>query len=113
MVPRDLADGSVTGGGVVGSWIHEQRAGSSFSLPLNRRHKLQADYELKYLAYSQAPRANNALDQSVSGDYEYTGIRGVKGRVWDKYLNTEDPAFSELVARHRRYSNETGLRLDI
>ncbi|MBI4346751.1 MAG: outer membrane beta-barrel protein [Elusimicrobia bacterium] len=105
LVPPDQADGSRTGGGVLGSWITTHDVGTKVELPFNRRHRLDGVYALHWLAYTQQPKTNNAVNQDFGIDYTYTGIKNVVGRVKESYLNTEDPAFSELTARERRFQN--------
>lgn len=112
LVPPDNPDGTRTGGGVLGSWITAHNLGSKFLLPINRRHRMGAVYDFKWVNYSKQPSANNAVDQVIGVDYEFKGRRGTKGRFYDKYTNTEDPAFSEQVARERRTQQEFGFRLD-
>ncbi|OGR57839.1 MAG: hypothetical protein A2X36_01635 [Elusimicrobia bacterium GWA2_69_24] len=113
LVPPDKADGSRVGGGVRGSWITTNVLGSKLAMPFSRRQRLELDYKAKLVNYTSQPRANNAVDQYVDLAYAQTGRRGTDWRVWDSYKNTEDPAFSELVARQRRFENEVGGRVSV
>ncbi|MFA5141206.1 MAG: outer membrane beta-barrel protein [Elusimicrobiota bacterium] len=110
LVPPDGDDGTRVGGGVLGSWITENILGARCQLPVTKKHRFEASYSLRTLTYSNQPSANNALDQNAGANYGYTGRRGLIVKLWDKYMNVQDPAFSELVARERRYQNEAGLR---
>lgn len=112
LVPPDGADGSRVGGGVLGSWITTHDVGTKIELPFNRRHRLDGLYALHWLAYGTQPRTNNAVNQDFGLDYTHTGIRNVVGRLRESYLNTEDPAFSELTARERRFQNTLSASLE-
>ncbi|MFH2204089.1 MAG: outer membrane beta-barrel protein [Elusimicrobiota bacterium] len=111
-VPKDKADGTTVGGGVVGSWITRNTFGSKVIIPLNRRHRLETLYDLYFEAYSRQPSANNSSAQHVSAHYEYNPRRSLKARLDNDYRNTEDPAFSELVTRKRRYQNTMRASID-
>lgn len=113
LVPRERAGQARVGGGVVGSWITVNELGTSWKLPLAKTHGLRGSYAARATNYSRQASANNALDQTIGVGWDYAGRRGVSGSVWDTYVNTEDPAFSELVARQRRMSNEVGGFLDV
>lgn len=113
LVPPDKADGSRSGGGVLGSFITTHNAGSKFLLPFNRRHAMDASYDVRAVNYSKQPSANNSVHQGVQVGYAYTGVRGVTGNLSEKYLSTADPAFSEVVAREQRFQNNLGFNLDI
>src|SRR6185503_11492065 len=54
--------------------------------------------------YSKQPSANNNLSQKLDGAYSYRGGL-IRAGVADAYLNTTDPAFSELVRREQRWQN--------
>ncbi|MBI4424800.1 MAG: outer membrane beta-barrel protein [Elusimicrobia bacterium] len=108
LVPPDQPDGRRVGGGVLGSWVTTNELGARLRVPFNRRHKLEANYGSEWIHYSQQPRTNNAVNQKAGAAYAYSGLRDVAVRAWESYLNTEDPAFSEQVARERRFLNALG-----
>ncbi|MFA6028947.1 MAG: outer membrane beta-barrel protein [Elusimicrobiota bacterium] len=111
-VPRDGAAGARVGGGVRSSWITTNNAGLKFELPFSRRHRLEGGYDAAYTAYTTQPAANNALKQTLRGEYVFSGVRGMQGKVWDALMSTVDPAFSETVSRERRLQNDFGARVD-
>lgn len=113
LVPKERPGAARVGGGVVGSWITVNELGTAWKLPLSKSQSLRGNYSARATSYSKHPGANDAVDQVVGGAWDYAGRRGVKASVWDSYVNTEDPAFSEQVARQRRMSNEVGGFLDV
>lgn len=101
----DTGPGQPTvGGGVVDSWITTNILGLNLKVPINKKHTLNTDYTFTARSYSRQPRANNALDQRVYSVYKFSGKR-FSAKASNEYINTEDPAFSELVARERHWSN--------
>lgn len=108
LVPADQAGGARVGGGVVGSWLTVNELGTGLKLPLGKRSALNGLYLARATLYSRQPKTNNAFDQEVRGSYDYSGERGAKASLWESYLNTEEQAFSELVARQRHLVSETG-----
>lgn len=113
LVPREQPGQAPVGGGVVGSWITVNNLGVKLLFPINRRHQLEAGYDFKASHYAKQSRANNAYDQSVSAAYAFQPRRAVKLRAADSYVNTEDPAFSEIASRERRWQNDGSLRLEL
>lgn len=113
LVPTERAGAPRVGGGVRGSWLTVNELGTTWKLPLSKSHGLRGNYVARATSYSTQGKTNNAVDQIVGGGWDYSGRRGVKASIWDTYVNTEDPAFSELVARQRRMSNEVGASLDV
>lgn len=113
MVPKERAGAARVGGGVAGSWITVNELGTTWKLPLSKAHALRGSYAAKASNYSHQGRTNNAVDQTILAGWDYTGKRGVKASLTDTYVNTEDPAFSEQVARQRRMSNEVAGSLDV
>lgn len=111
LVPPDKPDGRRTGGGVVGSWITTNELGTAWKLPFSKRSELRGLYSAKATNYSKQSKTNNAVDQDVRVGYDLKGQRGGM-TLSETYLNTEDPAFSELVARQRRTMLETTASLD-
>lgn len=112
LVPKDKGDGTVVGGGVVGSWITQNSFGSKVALPINRRQSLNAFYDINVLNYSHQSSINNTLNQRVRAHYRYNPKRGLELNLNESYTNTEDPAFSELVARQRRFENKMSASFD-
>lgn len=112
LVPKDNPDGSRVGGGVLGSWITSHDLGAKLIVPFNRRHRLEGLYGLEWHSYYKQPKTNNAVNQKGNVSYAYSGIKDVAVRLWENYLNSEDPAFSELTARERRFQNAAGASLD-
>ncbi|TBR21716.1 hypothetical protein EPO15_09575, partial [bacterium] len=113
LVPKERAGAARVGGGVVGSWITVNELGTTWKLPMSKSSTLRGNYSARASNYSSQGRTNNAVDQTVSGGYDYTGRKGVLASLTDTYVNTEDPAFSEQVARQRRMSNEIAGSLDV
>ncbi|MBI5597257.1 MAG: outer membrane beta-barrel protein [Elusimicrobia bacterium] len=112
LVPPDKPDGRRTGGGVLGSWITTNELGTGWKLPLSKRSELRGLYSAKATNYSNQPKTNNAVDQDIKVGYDLRGQRGGGLTLSESYLNTEDPAFSELVARQRRTMLESSFALD-
>lgn len=100
------------GGGVQSSLIMHNELGVRLSLPLSRRHKLEGGYSFKATSYSKQPKTNNAYDQTVDASFSFEPARGWQSKLWENYLNTEDPAFSEVVARERRWQNQAGGKVE-
>ncbi|MBI5625186.1 MAG: outer membrane beta-barrel protein [Elusimicrobia bacterium] len=113
LVPPDKPGPDVVGGGQVGAWITSNNLGLNATIPMGRRHKLEAGYDFRALNYSRNSNANDSMDQAVKADYWYTGKRGVTAHLFNHYANTMDPAFSEVVNRERRWQNTAGGRLDV
>jgi len=112
LVPKDRANGVKTGGGVLGSWITTHDVGTKMHLPFSKRSKLDLLYNAQFVLYATQPKANNAVNQTLRFDFKHEGRRGTSWKLWEHYLNTEDPAFSELVARERRFQNTVGFEYD-
>ncbi len=110
--------GGTSAGGVApvrDSWIMDNNFGVKSSYELSPRHKFTLDYDFSALSYqgnggsSQVdPNANNAIDQSLGASYTYTGSHGITAKVRDNYLNTTDPADTELTTRYHRWENMVG-----
>jgi len=111
LVPRDLP-GRTVGGGVRGSWITKNELALEAVLPWRNLHNLAAGYGVESHNYSVDARANDTINQNAHLDYTYTGAYGLTYRLGDRYLNTRDQAFSQLVSRDRRWANETYTSLD-
>lgn len=103
----------VVGGGVVGSMITQNNIGLKFEVPLNDKHKFGGSYDFRASNYAKQPKANNALDQGVNADYSYRPNHAVSLTLTDSYVNTEVPAFSELVVRERHWQNTAAAKLQI
>ncbi|TPW19123.1 MAG: hypothetical protein FD126_3002, partial [Elusimicrobia bacterium] len=112
-VPPERPNVARVGGGVVGSWITVNELGTGWKLPISKRHALRGDYSARASHYSTQGRTNNALDQTIVAGWDYSGRKGVTAGLSDTYVNTEDSAFSEQVARQRRMSNEVAGFLDV
>jgi hypothetical protein len=105
LVPRDQANGVVVGGGRRESWITKNDLGLEAVLPWHNVHKLELGYNFEAQTYTTQPSINNAVNQTAHADYTYSGAYGVTLKAGDRYVNTVDQAFSELVGRNRRWSN--------
>ncbi|MBI4423583.1 MAG: outer membrane beta-barrel protein [Elusimicrobia bacterium] len=108
LVPEDKNTGARVGGGVVGSWITSGLVGAKLNLPISAMHNVGVDYNFEGLAYSKQASANNTIHQRADLAYGYKGPMGISGKIRDNYLNTTDPAFSELVEREQRWQNTLG-----
>ncbi|MCX5796836.1 MAG: outer membrane beta-barrel protein [Elusimicrobia bacterium] len=114
-VPANENGQAVAGGGVRGSWILTNDLGLGLDLPVGDMHKFNAAYDFRSDLYTTQPSANNAVSQRVDGSYDFKGSRS-KARLFDSYLNTEDPQFNPestvvagaLVSRQRRWQNTAG-----
>jgi hypothetical protein len=71
-------------------------------------------YDAEFQNYSTQPGTNDTINQKAHADYSYSGAYGLTFKVGDKFENTTDQAFSELIARNRRWSNllESSLEYD-
>lgn len=113
-VPRNINNHAVAGGGVRGSWIMSNNLGLKLTAPIGEMHKVTALYDVVFENYKVQPRANNAINQKVSGGYEFKGSK-LNAKLSNEYVNTQDPAFNPngtpvlgntgLVARERRWQN--------
>ena len=101
-------------GPVLGSWIHTVNAGLKAGLTLSEMHRLDLGYDMAYKAYKKDPRSNNTVNQTADAMYTYKGPMGITGHLKDSYLNTVDPATSELAGgeRKRRWQNTAGLDVE-
>jgi hypothetical protein len=112
LVPRNQPNGAVVGGGVRSSWITKNTLGLEAVLPWHNLHNLSAGYIFDAHNYTTDSKANDTINQSAHLDYVYTGAYGLTFRAGDRYLNTRDQAFSQLVERDRRWSNEIYTAID-
>ncbi len=97
---------------VLSSWIHTPDLGFGLIADPSDHHRAELNYDAADRIYSKDPSANNAVIQNADAGYWYEGPRGQTAHVFDSYLNTVDPADSELTARRRRWLNTTGIELD-
>jgi len=93
---------------VFGSMIIDNSFGVSLKLPATSRHQFQGGYAGQSLAYSKHPSRNNTVQQNVNLGYGFKGPAGFSLKAQDTYVNTQDPASSELVDREQRYQNSAG-----
>jgi len=107
LVPKDKPNGIRTGGGVRSSWITDNTLGLKAMFPIGKMHKLSAAYNAQILNYTTQSQANDAFNQTANLTYNYKRPSW-DAKFWDTYMNTEDPAFSELVERSQRWENEFG-----
>lgn len=90
-----------------GSWIHTVWGGLRMAAKAGGPHRFDAAYDLSYRAYATDAARNNTFDQRLQAAYTHRRPNGVYARLADSYLNTVDPATSELTERTRRWNNET------
>jgi len=112
LVPRDQPGGVVVGGGNRESWITKNNLGLEASLAGHKLHALSIGYGFESQIYTTQPEINNAFNQQAHADYAYSGAYGLTFRAGDRYVNTTDQAFSELVGRNRRWMNYMYAGLD-
>ncbi len=112
LVPPDRANGIKSGGGVLSSLITTNNLGARVNFPFSKRAKLTFLYDASVINYGTQPKANNAFNQNLRTDFTRQARRGTAWKIWDHYINTEDPAFSELVTRSRRFQNTMGFEYD-
>ena len=111
LVPPDLS-GVRTGGGEVDAGITDLKLGVQTMFPINDMHSLSAGYMFNWLGYNKQQGTNNAVHQDADFGYQYKGPMGLKGNLFNKYKNTEDPAFSELTGRSQRWQNNIGADME-
>ncbi|MEK7232619.1 MAG: outer membrane beta-barrel protein [Elusimicrobiota bacterium] len=111
LVPRDEPN-SVIGGGVRGSWITKNELALEAVLPWRRLHNLSAGYAVEFHNYTTDPNINDTINQNAHLDYEYRGAYGLTFRAGDRYLQTRDQPFSQLINRDRRWTNTVYAELD-
>jgi len=95
-------------GQVFGSMITDNSFGINFKLPVTSMHAFQGGYSGQSLAYTKHPSRNNAYQQNANLGYMFKGPAGTSAKVQNTYMNTQDPASSELVTREQRYQNTAG-----
>lgn len=88
-----------------GSWIHSLAGGARASAEFSERQRVDLSYDAAFRTYSRDPSINNTLDQSASIADQFRGANGLSARAADAYVNTVDPATSELTRRTRRWNN--------
>ncbi len=111
LVPRNTPTRTV-GGGVRGSWITKNELALEAVLPWRKLHTLSAGYVFESQNFSADPSANDTINQSAHLDYVYAGAYGLTYKLGDNYLSTTDQAFSQLIARDRRWANTVYTSLD-
>ncbi len=111
LVPRDTPTRTV-GGGVRGSWITTNELALEAVLPWRRLHNFAAGYDFEANTYTTQPELNDTINQRAHLDYVYTGAYGLTYKAGDRYENTTDQAFSQLVERNRRWMNTVYTELD-
>ena len=112
LVPKDQPVAGQVGGGVKSSWITKNNFGLEAVLPVRKVHTYTAGYSVEHQLYSTQPSVNNATNQNAHLDYEYKGAYGVTVSGGDRYVNTTDQAFSELIERNRRWMNQLWAEVD-
>jgi hypothetical protein len=111
LVPHDQPSGQV-GGGVRSSWITTNDLGLEANLPWHAVNNLALGYDFQYQAYSEQPSINNTINQEAHADYVHNGGESMTYKVGDRYVNTTDQAFSELIQRQRRWMNRVYAEAD-
>jgi len=106
-------------GPVRSSWIMDNNLGFKAVYDYSPRHQFKLAYDFTALSYQGDggsaqvdPGTNNAIDQSLSARYAYDGPDGVTAKLGDDYINTSDPADTELTARDKRWENSVGGALE-
>ncbi|MBI3554488.1 MAG: outer membrane beta-barrel protein [Elusimicrobia bacterium] len=112
LVPRDQPNGVTVGGGHRESWVTKNDLGLEVELPWRRLHKLNLGYDVVFENYTTQPSINDAINQSAHADYAYSGAYGLTFKAGDRFINTNDQAFSELISRNKRWSNRGYTSLD-
>lgn len=97
------------------SWIMDNNLGFKAAYDYSPRHQFKLAYDFTMLRYQGDggdaqvdPGVNNAVDQALGARYAYDGPAGVSAKLGDDYLNTTDPADTELTARAKRWENVVG-----
>ncbi len=111
LVPRNTPTRTV-GGGVRDSWITTNELALEAVLPWRRLHTFAAGYDFEANTYTTQPELNDTINQKAHLDYVYAGAYGLTYKAGDKYENTTDQAFSELIGRNRRWTNVVYTELD-
>ena len=92
----------------VSSWIHTPSVGLRAPLRLLDKNLFQLTYDLADRIYSNAPGLGSGVVQQLDGRYWYKSPRGLYLRAMEDYLNTIDPATTELTGLSRRWQNTAG-----
>jgi hypothetical protein len=111
LVPKPQ-NGYSVGGGVRGSFIMRNNLGIELFLPVGRRHEFAAGYMSEFQNYTTQPEINNAINQGAKFDYKYKGSHGLTFTAGNRYINTNDQAFSQIIERQRRWENRVFAALD-
>ena len=106
LVPPDQANGIKSGGGVLSSWITNNNAGLKAKWKGGNNY-VNAGYDVSALTYTQQGNVNDAVNQKANITLGRKA-GAWSSKIWDTYINTEDPAFSELVGRSQRWHNQAG-----
>ncbi|MFC1678627.1 outer membrane beta-barrel protein [Elusimicrobiota bacterium] len=94
---------------VVGSGITDATAGLAFKFPFSDMHQFMGGYKFQGLVYNENGESNDGVNQTVNAGYKYKGPMGISGKLSDTYMNTQDPASSELTDRETRWQNTGSL----
>lgn len=97
---------------VVGSWVTKNTLGLNLDLPVSSLQKFTGGYEFESQIYSRQSAGNSNIRQKADAQYEYKAAYGLAVTAADAYLNTTDPAFSELIQRQRRWQNTGSIALE-
>lgn len=91
--------------GGTASWIRQLWTGARGAARVGGPHRLEGVYDLSYRSYDKDAARNDALTHRATAAYFYTRETGVAAGAADDYLDTVDPATSEIVERVRRRNN--------
>ena len=113
MTPKSGVGGGLrftgdTLGPVRGTMVTENNIGIGFKLPITGMHSFDGLYDADSFLYGKDGKANNRVNQKVNVGYQYKGPMGLSGNVYNKYLNTNDPAVSETATKEARWQNSIG-----
>ncbi len=91
----------------ISSWIQTLGAGVRALGSYADKHRFDLSYDLadRIYSYSKDSGAGNQPIQELNGIYRYKAPSGLGLRLQDDYLNTIDPANTELTGLRRRWDN--------
>lgn len=94
------------------SWINKSVPGVKLNLPLSKRYSLSVDYRWEFLSYTKDSGVNNAKHQLLDANLDLELPKDSSFKVYERFMDTTDQAFSELTERARRRQNDVGANLE-
>lgn len=95
--------------GKIDSWINNTSVGIGLGAKIKDRHSLDLGYRADILSYSERPKTNNATHQLANLGLTFNSPKGCVLKLTDSFMDTTDPAASNLIDRERRIQNDAAL----